>query len=236
MKRSSFGFQAVLGVALLANVGSSDALAQDHAHRAIRVSLTDRSIEAIVLNKRKAISPKQDRDYFWCIGQRIVATQGGVSGDVLDGPYTEYHPNGQLMTKGWLSKGLRTGSWLEWDEQGRLLRSTGWKDGRKHGRSLIMDMAGGEPTGQRYRNGKLIEPKKDKRELKERKGKQPDLDKGPTDKPIAKNKERPPRDAKDKGMSKRMRARNEQNKGTKEEVVRKRKDEKREQSAQPVTP
>ncbi len=155
--------------------------AQDGTRRSVRLSLPDRTIQAHVRNNHKAIVPLADREYFWCIGQRIMTTQGGFSGDLLDGNYQEFHPNGQLRTKGMLSNGLRTGAWSEWNEAGRLLRVVNWKHGQMHGDVLVMDPAKGETQRTRYKRGELITNKKAKADPT-----QPEAD--PKDKKIHKNR------------------------------------------------
>jgi hypothetical protein len=207
---------------------------QTAKRRVVRFASEDRTVQAQVLNEPGHIVALSDRDYFWCIGQRLMITQGGYSGDLLDGAYVAYHPNGQLMTKGCLSNGLRTGTWLEWNEQGRLLQSTNWKGGLKHGPALAMDSAGGKPAEQHYRRGKLIAPKQEEEEDGEDKV-------APSDSTRDRNlrvtkKEKSPKEEKGGNVSKRLRARQEQNKGTKQVVVRKREKDKSREKGQPMHP
>jgi antitoxin component YwqK of YwqJK toxin-antitoxin module len=40
---------------------------------------------------------------------------------VKNGPYTMYHPNGKLAVKGNYAYGRKTGKWLKYDEEGKLI-------------------------------------------------------------------------------------------------------------------
>lgn len=133
------------------------AAAQSTRHRTLRVALVDRTIEASVLNGKRSIDPKPGRSYHWCRGQQVVVTEGGLHGEVLDGPYTEFHPNGQLKAQGMLVKGLKHGAWKEWDAQGHLRSVQRWKAGRLHGATTTYLHDGNEGTIHRYRHGNLVE-------------------------------------------------------------------------------
>ena len=132
---------------------------QDGRRRRIHLSLEDRTVEAWALNNGARASLDNGKQYYWCKGQRIHITQGGADGDLLDGEYVEFHPNGQLRTKGKLSKGERVGTWQDWDVDGRLLRTARWKHGLLHGKQWTFDPKGGEATIKRYRQGKEVAPR-----------------------------------------------------------------------------
>lgn len=216
---------------VLALLVALSAAAQDR--RPIRIAQPDRTVEAALLGRRKPVEAKPDRDYFWCIGQRIMRTQGGIAGELLDGPYVEYHPNGQLMTQGRLSKGLRVGVWREWDAEGRLLRTTPWKQGRKHGRAITYDPAGGAAQLVRYRRGDPVAPRASRQAAQQAEEGAP-TQRGRRQRNAATGDAPGTTEERKKSLSKRMRNRDEQNKGTKQEVVRKRKE--RKERPQPATP
>lgn len=207
---------ALFGHVLCAAV-LSFACAQDGRHRPMRVCLPDRTVEAYALNKRVSSGFDPNKEYHWCRGQRVFVTQGGADGDLLDGTYTEFHTNGQLRTKGVLSKGVKTGVWHEWDEHGRLLVLSHWKNGTLHGAHVRYDSAGGEPVTERYRKGKLVQHAA----RKERKKRAPRSEQrtGPEEKPEEKVPAPEPAEVK---RSKRLRERDQRNKGTKEEVLQER--------------
>jgi antitoxin component YwqK of YwqJK toxin-antitoxin module len=80
--------------------------------------------------------------YFWFKAQRVLATQGGASGQLLDGPFESFYENKQLCRKGNFSKGLKNGEWLYWRSNGVLIRSEYWKNGRKSGTEKVYDETG----------------------------------------------------------------------------------------------
>jgi|GEM_PF-1034267 len=80
--------------------------------------------------------------YFWFKAQKVLATQGGASGQLLHGPFESFYDNKQLCRKGNFSKGLKDGEWLYWRSNGVLIRSEYWKKGKKSGAEKIYDASG----------------------------------------------------------------------------------------------
>jgi antitoxin component YwqK of YwqJK toxin-antitoxin module len=80
--------------------------------------------------------------YFWFKAQKVLATQGGASGQLLNGPFESFYDNKQLCRKGNFSKGLKNGEWLYWRRNGVLIRSEYWKKGRKRGTEKVYDETG----------------------------------------------------------------------------------------------
>lgn len=80
--------------------------------------------------------------YFWFKAQRVLATQGGASGQLLHGPFESFYENKQLCRKGNFTKGLKDGEWLYWRSNGVLIRSEYWKKGRKSGTEKMYDENG----------------------------------------------------------------------------------------------
>ncbi|MEO8069038.1 MAG: hypothetical protein ABI599_15180 [Flavobacteriales bacterium] len=116
------------------------AFAQQSKRTTIRTSLPDKTIEAFALEKY-SVQPEPGLEYHWWKGQRLQATVGGVAGAVLDGPYTEFTPDGQIITCGEMRKGLRHGEWRTWDADGKLRSITKWRKGYVHTKRLAI---GGE--------------------------------------------------------------------------------------------
>lgn len=84
--------------------------------------------ETIGLNKREK-KLKSDRFYFWYKAQAIHSTQGGSSGELLNGVYTSFWRNNQLYEKGNFETGLKNGDWKLWNLKGELVRTDFFKDG-----------------------------------------------------------------------------------------------------------
>lgn len=85
-------------------------------------------------NKRKT--------YFWFKAQRIIATQGGSSGTLLNGEYQSYYDNSQLNENGFFRKGLKHGTWKSWYRNGKLKSIERWKYGRQLHRQYFFDKQG----------------------------------------------------------------------------------------------
>lgn len=101
------------------------ARAQDLLH----LDLGDRRIEAHVVHVDKPLKTMDSLTYHWYKDQRLHVTQGGAGDVVLDGPYKEFYPDGQLMTSGTFRQGLKHGEWLDWGPDGKLSRSETWRKG-----------------------------------------------------------------------------------------------------------
>lgn len=72
---------------------------------------------------------KQNINYHWVKGNNIFATMGGGAGKFLDGAYVSFHSNGQLLEKGAFKLGVKTGTWLKWNDQGKIVRQSIYKNG-----------------------------------------------------------------------------------------------------------
>jgi hypothetical protein len=72
---------------------------------------------------------KSNLFYFWYSANAIHATQGGFSGKLLNGPYTEFYLNKNLKEQGVYKKGLKDGIWKDWNEDGTLSKAITWRRG-----------------------------------------------------------------------------------------------------------
>ncbi len=142
------------------------AMAQSRDHRSLRVVLPDRTIVASISQKRHRGGFDEGRRYYWCQGQHVHVTQGGAEGELLDGPYLEFHPDGQLMTKGMLRCGVKDGVWYEWSADGTIRVLSHWERGYKHGEERTYVEADSIHTVH-YKHGKLL-PARHKKERQER--------------------------------------------------------------------
>jgi len=93
--------------------------------------------------------------YAWFSGNKIAWTQGGYSGKLLDGPYTEFYPNKALKTQGGFDMGLRKGEWRSWTELGNLDSVVHYSKGKLNGRFERYDLNGGLKEKGNYHNGLL---------------------------------------------------------------------------------
>ncbi len=83
-----------------------------------------------------------DKFYTWTKSQKIQTTQGGASGDLLNGKYSSFYKNNQLEEQGNYIRGLKDGTWTHWNEDGRIVAICKFKKGRKTGQESIYDDEG----------------------------------------------------------------------------------------------
>jgi antitoxin component YwqK of YwqJK toxin-antitoxin module len=92
------------------------------------------------LNEKKRYNHR--KTYYWYKAQKVIATQGGSAGIVLNGTYQSFYPSNQLCEKGEFKKGLKIGEWKQWYQNGALKKVERWKKGRLVGRQTFYDEKG----------------------------------------------------------------------------------------------
>ncbi len=80
--------------------------------------------------------------YYWFKAQKVIITQGGASGQLLNGSFEAFYDNKQLSRKGKFKKGLKDGEWLYWRENGSLIRTENWNNGNKRGIEVVYNEKG----------------------------------------------------------------------------------------------
>jgi len=95
----------------------------------VRIIESDKSIVADLNPVISLPRVKINLFYYWYAANSIHKTQGGYSGKLLNGLYTEYFANKNLKEQGSFSRGLKHGIWRVWNEEGKLLSETNWKNG-----------------------------------------------------------------------------------------------------------
>lgn len=134
---------------------------KDLAIKAYEVTITnpEHKITAQIKPVRRQISPASKAYYYWYAANQVNATQGGFSGSLLNGLYSEFYRNKNLKERGEFLNGLKTGEWAAWSANGRLKEQTNWRSGLKKGRFSKYDATGNLIEVGRYRgdqlNGKL---------------------------------------------------------------------------------
>lgn len=71
--------------------------------------------------------------YSWYASNKIIETQGGFEGKLLDGLFTSFYLSNNLKEKGMYRKGLKDGEWMTWYEDGKIKAIKSWKQGLKSG-------------------------------------------------------------------------------------------------------
>lgn len=120
----------VLLFILLMTSGYAYAQTMPEMNTKVRVTAPDKTIVAEVNEVGEISSPKVGLFYFWYYAGGIHSTQGGYSGKLLDGTYTEYYLSKGLMQQGLFKKGLKNGTWKSWNEDGSLKEAIKWKNGK----------------------------------------------------------------------------------------------------------
>ncbi len=125
------------------------------------VSQDELKYQFTVLDNDKKGVRKYDpeKTYHWYKTQRVMTTQGGASGDLLHGDYSVSYDNKQLKQKGKFKKGLKTGHWSYWNEEGKLIKTEKWKCGELNGKMVLYDEFGKEISTTYYKKGSLSEQK-----------------------------------------------------------------------------
>jgi hypothetical protein len=67
--------------------------------------------------------------YYWYSANQVHSTQGGYSGQLLNGLYTEYYRNKNLKEQGVFWRGLKDGVWKTWNQDGTLKQVIAWHEG-----------------------------------------------------------------------------------------------------------
>lgn len=101
----------------------------DYGLNRVRITQPDKTIVAEIASVSSNPSIKQNLIYFWYSTNTIHTSQGGFSGKLLNGLYTEYYVNKNLKEQGDFKKGLKDGVWKEWDKDGSLVAISTWKNG-----------------------------------------------------------------------------------------------------------
>ncbi len=98
----------------------------------------DKSIVFRVLDADESQLKKyhSEKYYYWFKSQKILITQGGSSGSLLNGDYESFYKNNQLAEKGSFKKGLKEGVWKFWNKNGILIHQENWSKGIQIGKQL----------------------------------------------------------------------------------------------------
>ncbi len=108
----------------------------------IRVLYEDRIVQAEIKPVKRMKDLNFNLRYAWYASNQINFTQGGFSGKLLNGYYSEYYRSKSLRAQGSYSEGLKDGTWKAWDEKGNLIERLGWKNGLRNGVFQTFDTVG----------------------------------------------------------------------------------------------
>jgi hypothetical protein len=142
-----YNFLLILLMVYLPSIG------QKKQVRALDINTKNNSkVKTFYTNQpRKALDDKTT--FYWTIKREIHSSQGGYSGNLLHGPYTEYFANNQLQVKGQLKLGIRVNEWKYWYLNGILNKVVFYKNGKIHGRVIQYNEEGKTIRIEKFKNG-----------------------------------------------------------------------------------
>ena len=144
-------------------------------NREIVVSYNDSTIRAYILINSIEINTSDRLMYYWYEQDKLNKNKGGYAGALLDGSYSVYDRQKNLITQGNFYQGLRIGTWRYWDKNGYLRKTVDYRDGLMHGSYKIFNEKGSLFEERKFRNGREIlkgeRKKAEKLRLKEEKQK-----------------------------------------------------------------
>lgn len=124
----------------------------------VRINDTDKTVLAEILPVDPLPTPKPQLNYYWYSANEIHILQGGFSGQLLNGSYTEYYKNKNVRTQGTYKKGLKNGEWKLWNMSGKLMEITNWNAGIKRGDFFEYDQDGRLSKSGSYKEDELDGP------------------------------------------------------------------------------
>lgn len=121
----------------------------------VHLNTVDKNIIAEVYPLKSDPTPNPSNYYFWYGAGTIHQTEGGFSGKLLNGKYSEYYPNKNLKAQGSFKKGLKNDIWKSWDENGNLKELTTYHGGEKTGLFNLYNEKGELIQTGYYKNNQL---------------------------------------------------------------------------------
>lgn len=120
----------------------------------IHLTDTDKTIVADI-NLVSKPPVKQDLYYHWYNANMIHVTQGGYSGKLLNGTYTELYLNKNVKVQGSFKNGLMHNTWKTWNINGLLINVYNWDEGIMNGEFRLYDGKGKVLEKGTYKKGRL---------------------------------------------------------------------------------
>jgi antitoxin component YwqK of YwqJK toxin-antitoxin module len=84
--------------------------------------------------------------------------RGAIKNGKQEGPWVQYHDDGQIYWKGAYKNGKREGPWVGYWDNGRVLFKGAWKNGKREGPWVHYDVHGTKVRDRSgtYRNGEKV--------------------------------------------------------------------------------
>ena len=110
-------------------VSNYNKAADDNDYTQIRIVDSTQEIRADVLPYKRDPKKRNDRYYYWYLGNLIHSTQGGYNGQLLNGHYVAFYKDKSLKEEGDFKTGLKDGEWKTWNQKGDLTNVATWDEG-----------------------------------------------------------------------------------------------------------
>lgn len=121
----------------------------------VYINTPESTIKATVLSKAKYIKTTKEIIYYWYSQNAIHQTSGAYDGKVLSGAYSCFYLSNNLKEKGEFKNGCKTGKWMHWYPDGTLKEITNWSHGVKSGVHELYDEKGKLILRSEYKNNVL---------------------------------------------------------------------------------
>ena len=120
------------------------------------INYTDHKVTLHVLPADRTLKYTDlTKTYYWYSSNQIKITQGGFSGKLLHGLYSNYYENKNLQEQGNFNMGLKSGEWKNWTEDGTLISAVNFLNGVTEGDFYKYDNQGKLIEKGRNVNGKV---------------------------------------------------------------------------------
>src|SRR6218665_1209092 len=86
----------------------------------VYVNYPSYSVKAEVSTLPSKFRAIKELEYYWYYSNRIMHTQGGCEGKLLNGQFTSFYISNSLKEKGTFKQGLRNGEWICWFDNGMI--------------------------------------------------------------------------------------------------------------------
>jgi antitoxin component YwqK of YwqJK toxin-antitoxin module len=108
---------------------NNNRVVDDNNRDQIHIVDSTQEIQVDILPYKNEPKIKNDRYYYWYLRNIIHSTQGGYSGQLLNGHYTAFYPDKNLKEEGDFKTGLKDGVWKTWNRKGDLTNVANWDEG-----------------------------------------------------------------------------------------------------------
>jgi len=108
----------------------------------LHIDRSGSTVDAETIPVKLPAHPDPKLWYSWTAGGEIRSTQGGFSGQLLNGDYHSFYENGMPQESGAYIAGLKSGIWRNWNSNGTLFQILTYRSGLRSGGYAVYDANG----------------------------------------------------------------------------------------------